>query len=94
MANFAATASVAITSTLVTSPNKSADFLKLRNMDTGTNVVWVCLDNTTTAAVAEADEHEAVGPGESILLPWKASYYMIAVGGTTKVNVVAAAGRI
>lgn len=93
MASFANVTSVATTSTAVTPPNKSKDWLKVRNLDT-TNGVWVQLSNGTLSASVEGNDCEYVGPGESIILPWLDTYYMIAVTSAVKVNVVAAVGRV
>lgn len=93
MAKRADTVTVATTSTAVTCPT-DVDWLKVKNIDTA-NGVWVNLDGTATSATSGgADEHEYIGPGEAILVPYARIYYMIATGGTPQVNVVTAAGRI
>lgn len=92
MAKRADTVTVTTSSTAITSPT-DVDWLKVKNIDTS-NGVWVNLDATATSASLGADEHEYIGPGESILLPYARTYYMIATGGTPQVNLVTAAGRI
>jgi len=92
MAKRALTATVASTSTAVTAPTDK-DWLKARNLDTSYGI-WVSISGTATSASVGGDECEYIGPGESTLLPYLATYYMISTAGSPQVNLVTAAGRI
>jgi hypothetical protein len=92
MGNKAVTLTVTTSSAVYTMPDDNADWFKLRNLDLA-NGFWIQHDSTILSAAAEAVNCEYVGPGESILVPYRPTYYMIGVG-TVKVNVVLALGRL